>query len=1098
MKYLKYSSFIKLPNITSSNVIPENMFFAQQNAFGKLQDYILKDLKGKKFQSKDEMNLYWLMSKLNIQSQEELVAILSPEQMDSVCLAIYNIENGSEFIIGDDTGIGKGRIIAAIGRYILNRQKKSHILFFTEGTHLFNDFWRDVKNTGTESFLSGESPFFLHTKGNIYNRQNEKIYSALSKKNLDYIISSKQFVYTKNKKEIDAYSNIMLTTYSQFNSENSASSKLEFLKDYLKHDNLIVFDEFHNSIGDSTTKEMKDKLLSLSDNINAVFSSATFLDNFDQILSFKKLLKLDEKRDKKIIQVLQHHTDGNFNELKNQIAFYLTEQGNLLRREHEPVEKINYREIDSISKDKLNFLVRQYNDIIFQFFKCYYEIEKINAKSTAISDKVRKIFKNKWLMFGAKINRLNKLLILLSKKDYLIQQIEESLNQNQKAIIIMESTFESVIQTCIEYVSKYHDCKDGYPDIHFRTLLLEMVDNVVNHAKAGIDYRTLNNDSFNKEYGKLQELIDRFPIIEISFIDELSEYFSRHNKKFLEISGRTKKLVKKDSNRYVVESLNNEDKSIVASEFNNNQDCNIILITRSGSTGISLHSSSEFKDQKQRKMFEPEISSRVKIRKQFFGRHNRRGQVNKPEFESIVSGLPFEKRIVALEEEKNRSMKAFTGSDYQISSIDYDYYNQDINDLVQLYLINNPHIAKKLGISSSHNEEPFYFIDMLLKRSILLSPEEQEKFYDYLDLGHYYFSMSAECYDQNILNKNTDKIMVSEVKTFTHNFSQKDLESFEKLHKKERFNPDLSYSVASVCKGYTQHSLNKITEKELKKYIPKNFDDKQYISSVDKSRKLIYQIYGNNKLVIENLNKLKKLKPLLQISFKINGNKFFGYVENLKYHEEYSCYLSHYLYKIRLINPIHHKHNYLKYGADFLYITANVLLENEGFTVYSQLHDFQKYIRNSETVTQDISFLSGNMFYLHYLKQIHKTGEYFNLIKEIDGKQKQLLLLKIPFDEKKSYLPIFNYYSGLEYLNKGKLIKDCKKDIMIKKEGYRYFVYLSDYILADDTVISYPVKKNLTNIQERKNGYTKYELNDNFFKKLFFILFNNKNIFFHA
>ena len=85
----------------------------------------------------------------------------------------------------------------------------------------------------------------------------------------------------------------------------------------------------------------------------------------------------------------------------------------------------------------------------------------------------------------------------------------------------------------------------------------------------------------------------------------------------------------------------------------------------------------------------------------------------KPEFESISSGLPFEKRIIALEEQKFRDMKAFIGSDYEINSLDYDYYNDDINILAQKYLFTHQKIAKQLGISLSSNEQ-FYFIDSML------------------------------------------------------------------------------------------------------------------------------------------------------------------------------------------------------------------------------------------------------------------------------------------------------------------------------------------------------------------------------------------------
>ena len=83
-------------------------------------------------------------------------------------------------------------------------------------------------------------------------------------------------------------------------------------------------------------------------------------------------------------------------------------------------------------------------------------------------------------------------------------------------------------------------------------------------------------------------------------------------------------------------------------------------------------------------------------------------------------------------------MKAFIGSDYEINSLDYDYYNDDINILAQKYLFTHQKIAKQLGISLSSNEQ-FYFIDSMLKRSVLLDKQEQEIFFNYLDSGHDFY-----------------------------------------------------------------------------------------------------------------------------------------------------------------------------------------------------------------------------------------------------------------------------------------------------------------------------------------------------------------------
>ena len=57
-------------------------------------------------------------------------------------MAIYNIEVRKQgMIIGDQTGIGKGRIAAAMIRYAVNQGHQP--IFITEKANLFSDLYRD-------------------------------------------------------------------------------------------------------------------------------------------------------------------------------------------------------------------------------------------------------------------------------------------------------------------------------------------------------------------------------------------------------------------------------------------------------------------------------------------------------------------------------------------------------------------------------------------------------------------------------------------------------------------------------------------------------------------------------------------------------------------------------------------------------------------------------------------------------------------------------------------------------------------------------------------------------------------------------------------
>ncbi len=76
----------------------------------------------------------------------------SAEQVDAIAVAIYNIENkGQGCIIGDQTGIGKGRIAAGMIRYAIKQGLKP--IFITEKPNLFTDLFRDIVNIGSDDAI---------------------------------------------------------------------------------------------------------------------------------------------------------------------------------------------------------------------------------------------------------------------------------------------------------------------------------------------------------------------------------------------------------------------------------------------------------------------------------------------------------------------------------------------------------------------------------------------------------------------------------------------------------------------------------------------------------------------------------------------------------------------------------------------------------------------------------------------------------------------------------------------------------------------------------------------------------------------------------
>ena len=56
----------------------------------------------------------FVQKELGYESPEDLHNALAAEQIDSVAMAIYQMKKGEALIIGDQTGVGKGRQMAAL------------------------------------------------------------------------------------------------------------------------------------------------------------------------------------------------------------------------------------------------------------------------------------------------------------------------------------------------------------------------------------------------------------------------------------------------------------------------------------------------------------------------------------------------------------------------------------------------------------------------------------------------------------------------------------------------------------------------------------------------------------------------------------------------------------------------------------------------------------------------------------------------------------------------------------------------------------------------------------------------------------------------
>ncbi|EQD37805.1 helicase, partial [mine drainage metagenome] len=145
---------------------------------------------------------------------------LEPEQIDAIALGIWNMKRGRALILADQTGMGKGRIVAAVARWAAMNGKQTN--FMTEKESLFSDFWRDIRDIGAEGDFT---PFIMNTNVSIVSMDGDEQAVMVPKTSN----ATRNAIIESGAPASDHGYNLMLSTYSQFNKEVGKSAKSAYI-----------------------------------------------------------------------------------------------------------------------------------------------------------------------------------------------------------------------------------------------------------------------------------------------------------------------------------------------------------------------------------------------------------------------------------------------------------------------------------------------------------------------------------------------------------------------------------------------------------------------------------------------------------------------------------------------------------------------------------------------------------------------------------------------------------------------------------------------------------------------------------------------------
>lgn len=257
---LPYQSFSK--NGEVELMIPRNLAGPTYRALQNLQDRV------------GDLDAYL---RNTVKFSEEQYAYLAPEQVDAGALEIAAFDRGKGFLLGDQTGAGKGVTLALAVSYAWERGWP--VVFVTKQDNLFSDFYRDIKKTGLHTKMR---PLVLNHTAQVVDQFSE---------NLDRVaagVSRKEFL-EKYRFGLSGFDNpnFVFATYSQFSSGED-SEKSDFIK-AIAPEALVIFDEAHIAAGDSS--KMGAVCTEVSDSCRAVaYSSATWLKDARQMRFYQRAL----------------------------------------------------------------------------------------------------------------------------------------------------------------------------------------------------------------------------------------------------------------------------------------------------------------------------------------------------------------------------------------------------------------------------------------------------------------------------------------------------------------------------------------------------------------------------------------------------------------------------------------------------------------------------------------------------------------------------------------------------------------------------------------------------------------------------------------
>jgi hypothetical protein len=736
-------------------LMPRNMASAAQDALDRLEE------------RKGQIDEY-VADRLNFGSVRDMHDKLAAEQVDGVALSLQAMEKGQGALIGDQTGVGKGRQLASVLKYAKSQGKTP--VFVTKDASLYSDMVRDLNDIGERDFR----PFMTNS--------NEKIDlpDGRTLKTSSASHSAELTAMLEQGKLADGYDGVF-TTYSQLQTvRGEDTDRRRFLRD-IASDSIFVFDESHEAGGNLSDRWQAGDALpnraefarNLVDRSQGVaFASATAIKRPEVMDLYGR--KTDMAAALGSVQSLQSALENGGIPLQQAATTMLTQDGGYTRREksYEGVEfGVEQVSVDRESTDGLSRIMasilefdRGKQDVVADIS----EDLKSDAKKIGRDDSIGKAGADS-TKFTAIMHNIVDQSLLARKADNMADEAIASLERGEKPVLTVSNT----MGTFIDDFAKENDIEPGDDfEAGFQDVMLRYLERSREITEKDYDgnqtRRRLTDDELGDAIDAYEQAEALIKSTELSFpvspIDRIKQRIEDAGYSMGEITGRTARLdyVEAQGDRATYQRRKSSETSKAAkietvNNFNSGK-TDVVLLNRSGATGISLHASERFENQDRRHMVVGQAERNINDFMQTLGRVNRTGQVSKPKITLMMSDTPDEKRPAAVLEKKMASLNANTTASRQ-SGFDTsqmpDFFNAYGDQVVTNMMAEYPEVNEKLDfpitVSEDIDSAEEGAIAKVTGRLPLLSVAEQEQFYELLEGEYDEFVTQQKALGNNIL-----------------------------------------------------------------------------------------------------------------------------------------------------------------------------------------------------------------------------------------------------------------------------------------------------------------------------------------------------------